>query len=92
MPGREECERVVRQLWPYLDDALAPEWREQIVAHLERCTDCTSHFEFERAFLDAVQTAGMIAADAVEPLRARVVSALARDGFDDAVLVEEGGR
>jgi len=50
-------------------------------AHLASCALCPPHFEFERAFLNAV--AGARAdAEGVGGLRNRVVAALARDGFE----------
>jgi hypothetical protein len=71
---------VVRQLWPFLDGAV-PDWdRERIVAHLEECTACKSHFDFAAAFLDAVETAGHDAPE-LNPLRVRVLGALATEGF-----------
>jgi anti-sigma factor (TIGR02949 family) len=81
MPNRSECEAVVRQLWPFLDGAVSESQRERIVAHLEGCVNCTSHFDFAQAFLDAVAAARphMPANDA---LRMRVVSALMAEGFN----------
>lgn len=80
MPNRSECEAVVRQLWPYLDGAVSETQRERIVMHLEECTNCTSHFEFARAFLDAVAASRThMPVDAA--LQSRVLSALAAEGF-----------
>jgi hypothetical protein len=83
MPNRSECEAVVRQLWPYLDGAVPETLRERIVIHLEQCVHCTSHFEFARAFLDAVAASRPhMAADArLQSLQSRVLSALASEGF-----------
>lgn len=80
MSNRSECEAVVRQLWPYLDGVVSESQRERILRHLEECADCTSHFEFARAFLDAVAAAAP-RLDANEVLRTRVVHALAAEGF-----------
>jgi anti-sigma factor RsiW len=72
---RSECEAIVRRLWPYVDDKL-PEWdRERVTRHLEECADCLSHFDFARAFLDAVHAALPPAKDD-DALRARVIAAL----------------
>lgn len=85
MPNREECEAVVRQLWPYLDGVLPDEERSGVVDHLERCVNCRSCFEFERAFLEAVRAAGGNAFEEdFEPLRSRVVGVLAAHGFRGA--------
>lgn len=51
---RLDCVDVVRQLWDYLDGELTDERMGAIRAHLEQCRDCYPHFDFERAFLDAV--------------------------------------
>lgn len=80
MSNRSECEAVVRQLWPYLDGVISEPQRERILMHLEACADCTSHFEFARAFLDAVSHAAP-QLDENEALRSRVVHALATEGF-----------
>jgi len=80
MPNRSECEAVVRQLWPFLDGAVPEAEREHIVAHLEQCAGCTSHFDFARAFLDAV-SAARPHMPANDQLHARVLGALAGEGF-----------
>jgi anti-sigma factor (TIGR02949 family) len=80
MPNRSECEAVVRQLWPYLDGAVSEAERERIITHLEGCAACTSHFDFARAFLDAV-AAARPQMPANEQLHARVLGALANEGF-----------
>ena len=80
MQNRAECEAVVRRLWPFLDGALPDSDRERIVAHLERCDDCTSHFDFARSFLEAVREARPADAEYAQ-LRTRVLGALAAEGF-----------
>lgn len=78
-----DCEAIVRRLWPHLDGVLPDAEREAVVRHLEECGGCRSHFEFARSFLDAVHHArGPDAANGdLGDLRARVVAALAREGF-----------
>ena len=51
-----DCEHAVRQLWDYLDGRLPDASREWVDAHLAICDGCTSHFRFERGFLDALST------------------------------------
>jgi anti-sigma factor (TIGR02949 family) len=80
MPNRSDCETVVRQLWPYLDGVVAGDTRDFISAHLEICAACASHFDFARAFLEAV-SAARSHMPVSEALRARVMGALAADGF-----------
>jgi anti-sigma factor (TIGR02949 family) len=79
-PNRDECESIVRRLWPHLDGALPDSDRERVTRHLESCTDCRSHFDFARAFLEAVASASPAAATD-EALRDRVLAALVREGF-----------
>jgi anti-sigma factor (TIGR02949 family) len=55
-PAPIDCEHAVRQLWDYLDGRLPEEAREQVAAHLASCDNCTSHFVFERSFLESVRT------------------------------------
>lgn len=82
MSRHEECVAVVGQLWPYLDGALPDDAQARIVAHLEDCANCRSHFDFEREFLVAVRVAG--AEGDFGPLRDRVLSALHAQGFTQA--------
>ncbi len=80
MPNPDLCREIVRQLWPYLDGALPDEWQARVAQHLAECDNCRSHYDFERAFLDAVRASGAVDAD-FEPLRARVLAALAVEGM-----------
>ena len=80
MQNPEVCREIVRQLWPYLDGALPDDWQSRVARHLEQCDACRSHYDFERAFLEAVRNSGA-AADNFESLRARVVSALGAAGM-----------
>jgi anti-sigma factor (TIGR02949 family) len=77
---RSECEAIVRRLWPYVDDRLPASDRERVTRHLEECTDCLSHFDFARAFLDAVHAARPPAREDAA-LRARVLAALSDHGL-----------
>jgi anti-sigma factor (TIGR02949 family) len=78
---RTECEAIVRRLWPFVDDKLPDSDREQVTRHLEECADCLSHFDFARAFLDAVHAARPAEQDD-EALRARVLAALSNQGLN----------
>lgn len=80
MADRAECEAVVSRLWPYLDGALPDAERERVIAHLEECVNCRSHFDFERAFLEAVRAAAPIIDDC-DALRERVLAALSEGGL-----------
>ena len=80
MTSTLDCSHVVRQLWDYLDGRLPEAERGQVVAHLEECAGCTSHFAFERSFLDTV---GRLRRDDTEfdSLRRQVISALRAKGY-----------
>jgi anti-sigma factor (TIGR02949 family) len=48
------CSEAVRQLWDYLDHAIAPEDQEKVEKHLSFCRRCCGELEFAkqmRAFL-----------------------------------------
>ena len=77
---RSECEAIVRRLWPYLDDRLPDSDRERVTRHLEECAACVSHFDFARAFLDAVHAARPAEVED-EALQARVLAALVGHGM-----------
>jgi hypothetical protein len=77
----DSCADIVRQMWPFLDDALPDAWRARVVAHLEHCADCRSHFGFERELLAAVREAAHAAGVDIPALHDRVVRALAAQGF-----------
>jgi anti-sigma factor (TIGR02949 family) len=82
MANRDECRSIVRHLWAYLDGELPDELQERVAAHLEECTTCRSHFDFERALLAAIRVHGGASSDAeFEPLRTRVVLAIAQQDF-----------
>lgn len=76
VPSRLECEEVVGRLWPHLDGALPEGERERVIAHLQECTGCRSHYDFARAFLDAVHRARSEGSE-FEALRERVGRAVA---------------
>ena len=81
MQNPDVCREIVRQLWPYLDGALPEEWQARVVLHLEECVNCRTHYDFERAFLEAVRESGAIDGD-FEPVRMRVLAALAAEGMN----------
>jgi anti-sigma factor (TIGR02949 family) len=79
--ARMDCLDVVRQLWDYLDGELTDERMEAIRAHLAACRDCHPHFDFERAFLDAV-AATRNEQPAPTMVRRKVLAKLRQAGFD----------
>jgi anti-sigma factor (TIGR02949 family) len=79
-PAPIDCGTTVRRLWDYLDGELDAARAAEVDAHLAGCAECPPHFEFAHTFLEAL-AAGRRAADAEPALRARVLAALAREGF-----------
>ena len=77
----EECQAIVRQMWPYLDDVLSTSDRDLVAQHVATCAKCQSHFVFARSFLDAVRMAQGPAAD-FPALQHKVVAALRAEGFE----------
>ena len=80
MTNSETCRDIVRQLWPYLDGALPDDLQDEVTKHLAGCRNCRSHYDFERAFLEAVRKTGALQQD-FEALRARVTAALLAEGM-----------
>lgn len=51
------CEKVIEELFRYLDGEVGDELGERIHEHLERCRDCFTRAEFERRLRDRVRAA-----------------------------------
>lgn len=82
MTNREECRYIIRHLWAHLDGELSAALQVRVAAHLEGCTTCRSHFDFERSLLAAIRAQVRLSSGLeLAPLRARVISALADEGF-----------
>jgi anti-sigma factor (TIGR02949 family) len=75
-----DCDTVMRQLWDYLDGELNPERSDAIRRHVEMCSRCRPHSEFERAFLVAVKRSRREHSQP-ERLRGVLAKALAEQGF-----------
>lgn len=43
-----DCERVVRAIWDLVDGEVAPEQASELRDHLEQCSYCRAHEDFER--------------------------------------------
>jgi anti-sigma factor RsiW len=80
VPALIECEAAARALYDYLDGRLPEASTRAVAAHVQTCKDCASHFEFARRVLTFMPAALPLAGDAAL-LRARIVSALATDGY-----------
>lgn len=79
-----DCEPVLQQLWDYLDGELTTERRAEIVAHLQVCGRCFPTFQFEKAFLQAVQRAGAESPPSRGGLREQVLAALRAQGMPES--------
>lgn len=74
------CTDAMRQLWDYLDHELTEDRMEAVRRHLESCSDCLPHHDFERAFLVAVAATKRTGASP-PGLRVKVMDALRRQGL-----------
>lgn len=54
MAEKMDCSAAMRQLWDFLDGELTEERMAAVRAHLDRCSGCLPHADFERAFLEAL--------------------------------------
>jgi len=89
MRSRAECEAVLRQLWPFVDGMVSETQREFILEHFVQCADCESHFDFAKAFLEAIaESKPYFEVD--EGLNEKVMAALAGEGFGGSGA--DGGR
>ena len=76
-----DCDAVMRQFWDYLDGELTAETMAAIDAHVQMCSHCNPHIQFERAFKAALRSAREPVAE-LTPLRDRVRAALAAAGYE----------
>ena len=42
----DDCEQILREVYPYLDAALSDAAREEIQLHLDECLDCLHVYDF----------------------------------------------
>lgn len=75
-----DCTEALRELYACLDGCLDPERRRAIEAHVAKCACCLHAFEFEARMLAAIREPCAEEAT-VEPLRRKVLAALAELGF-----------
>ena len=80
MNERFDCGAAMRQLWDFLDEELSEERMVAVRVHLERCQGCWPHYDFEKAFLDAVARAKQ-ARSCPEEVRRRVLDTLRSAGY-----------
>ena len=52
------CSEAVRQLWGYLDRAIAPEDQEKVEAHLSFCRKCCGELEFAKELREFLASKG----------------------------------
>jgi mycothiol system anti-sigma-R factor len=71
-PKAIPCSEAVRQLWDYLDRAIAPEDQEKVEHHLSFCRRCCGELEF------AQEIRGFLASGDSEEIPANVKHRLER--------------
>jgi mycothiol system anti-sigma-R factor len=42
----DDCDEILREIYPYLDGALTDEARVEIAHHLDECLDCLGVYDF----------------------------------------------
>jgi len=80
IPSLIECETAARALYDYLDGRLSEATQAAVRAHVETCSQCASHFTFARRVLDRLP-ASLPLGGVSQPLRERIVSSLAAEGY-----------
>ena len=75
-----DCKAALQQLWDFLDGELTPDRIEAIRHHIEICSRCFPHYDFEKAFLEALASTKP-ECRAPERLRAKLEAALKNAGF-----------
>ncbi len=78
--GPLDCKAVIEQLWEYLDGELGDEQSDLIRQHLKICAHCYPHYDFEKAFLEALSDCRCTQC-APNELRGRVLEMLRSAGF-----------
>jgi anti-sigma factor (TIGR02949 family) len=73
--SRMDCDKAMAHLQDYLKQEITPELAAEIRRHLERCSPCFSHAQFEANFLSVVETRGRSQTCPGE-VRARIMAAL----------------
>lgn len=53
--SKNDCEKVVKQFFDYLDHELCSSDIEKLEKHLEQCRGCFDHVEFERRLRNHIQ-------------------------------------
>jgi anti-sigma factor (TIGR02949 family) len=78
--GGVDCTTVLQQLWDYLDAELGPDKMQAVRTHLALCAKCYPHYDFEKAFLEALASCQCTTC-APNDVRCHVMEALRRAGF-----------
>ena len=73
------CADVIRHLWDYLDDELAPDGAERLRTHIAGCSECQSYEVYQSCFLEAVKKL-RTSLGASGPLRERLAEGLKAQG------------
>ena len=50
-----DCERVLEQVWSYLDGEIGEEAYREIQAHVAECAGCGSKYELQRRLFDLIE-------------------------------------
>lgn len=80
-PERMDCNAALAQLFDFLDGELDASFEQRLRAHVGHCKHCFERADFERRFLEAVQSARG-AERCPNALRDRVIATLRAEGLE----------
>lgn len=73
------CVEVLRHLWDYLDDEIAPAGAQRLRTHIAGCSTCRQYEGYQACFLETIASL-KTHADAPSKLRDRLASTLKAQG------------
>jgi anti-sigma factor (TIGR02949 family) len=83
LKGGIDCRTALEQLWEYLDGELSADRMEAVRTHVALCAKCYPQYDFEKAFLEAVNTCRQSQCIS-HRMRGKIMDALSRIGFNSA--------
>lgn len=81
IPTELDCKAAATRVWDYLDRELDAGTSDDVAHHVDTCTRCAPHFAFARRVVEALAAARGDRRPVPEPLRQRVLAALAAEGY-----------
>jgi anti-sigma factor (TIGR02949 family) len=79
--ARVDCDAALERLFDFLDGELDASFEQRLKAHVGHCKKCFERADFERRFLEAVQSARG-EQQCPNALRERVIATLRAEGLE----------